>query len=73
VGKSLYQAEHELIWASSKKFLMKQLVFCANDFALRSAASEGIALLAHKGCLTDTSVMVLSPSWARDAALLQPL
>jgi len=52
---------------------MKQLVFCADDFALHGAASEGIASLAHKGCLTATSVMVLSPRWATDAALLQPL
>jgi len=52
---------------------MKQLVFCADDFALHGAASEGIASLAHKGCLTATSAMVLSPRWATDAALLQPL
>jgi predicted glycoside hydrolase/deacetylase ChbG (UPF0249 family) len=52
---------------------MKKLVFCADDFALHGAASEGIASLAYKGCLTATSAMVLSPRWAADAALLQPL
>ncbi len=52
---------------------MKNLVFCADDFALHAAASEGIATLAHKGCITATSVMVLSPRWPSDAALLEPL
>jgi predicted glycoside hydrolase/deacetylase ChbG (UPF0249 family) len=52
---------------------MKKLVFCADDFALHRAASEGIAALAHKGCITATSVMVLSPRWSTDAALLRPL
>lgn len=52
---------------------MKQLVICADDFALHRGASEGIASLAHRGCVTATSVMVLSPRWPEDAALLQPL
>jgi predicted glycoside hydrolase/deacetylase ChbG (UPF0249 family) len=52
---------------------MKKLVFCADDFALHGAASEGIASLAHKGCLTATSVMVLSPRWPKDVALLESL
>jgi predicted glycoside hydrolase/deacetylase ChbG (UPF0249 family) len=52
---------------------MKKLVFCADDFALHGAASEGIAALAHKGCLTATSVMVLSPRWPSDATLLGAL
>jgi predicted glycoside hydrolase/deacetylase ChbG (UPF0249 family) len=52
---------------------MKKLVFCADDFALHRAASEGIAELAHKGCISATSVMVLSPRWPSDAALLEPL
>ncbi len=52
---------------------MKQLVFCADDFSLHGPASEGIAALAQKGCITATSVMVLSPRWPADAALLKPL
>ena len=52
---------------------MKQLVLCADDFALQSGASQGIAALAQQGCLTATSAMVLSPHWPRDAALLAPL
>ena len=52
---------------------MKKLVFCADDFALHGAASEGIAALAQKGCITATSVMVLSPRWATDVTWLQPL
>lgn len=52
---------------------MKKMVFCADDFALHGAASSGIATLAHKGCLTATSVMVLSPRWPTDVALLEPL
>ena len=52
---------------------MKKLVFCADDFALHSAASEGIASLAHQGCLTATSVMVLSPRWPTDVTLLESL
>jgi len=53
--------------------LMKKLVFCADDFALHGAASEGIATLAQKGCITATSVMVLSPRWQTDVKLLEPL
>lgn len=52
---------------------MKQLVLCADDFALHEAASRGIAHLARNARLSATSVMVLSPRWARDVALLQPL
>ncbi len=52
---------------------MKKLVFCADDFALHAAASEGIAALAQKGCITATSVMVLSPRWPTDVTWLQRL
>ena len=52
---------------------MKKLVFCADDFALHGAASEGIASLAHQGCLTATSVMVLSPRWPTDVIFLESL
>jgi predicted glycoside hydrolase/deacetylase ChbG (UPF0249 family) len=52
---------------------MKRLILCADDFAIHAAASEGIAALARAGRLSATSVMVLSPRWADDAALLQDL
>ncbi len=52
---------------------MKKLVLCADDFALHSAASKGIASLAEKGCITATSAMVLSPRWSTDVKLLEPL
>jgi predicted glycoside hydrolase/deacetylase ChbG (UPF0249 family) len=52
---------------------MKKLVFCADDFALHGAASEGIVSLAHQGRLTATSAMVLSPRWPADVTLLESL
>ncbi len=51
----------------------KQIVLCADDFAVHEAASRGIAQLAAKGRLSATSVMVLSPRWRQDVALLQDL
>lgn len=53
--------------------MAKHLIFCADDFAVNEAASQGIAALARGGRLSATSVMVLSPRWAQDAALLQEL
>lgn len=50
---------------------MKPLILCADDFAVHAAASRGIAQLAALGRISATSVMVLSPRWAQDAALLQ--
>lgn len=52
---------------------MKRLILCADDFALHEAASRGIAQLAAMGRISATSVMVLSPRWAQDAALLVEL
>lgn len=52
---------------------LKGLILCADDFAVHSAASQGIAELARLGRLTATSVMSLSPRWAQDAALLQEM
>ena len=52
---------------------MKQVVLCADDFAVHEAASRGIAELARLGRLSATSVMVLSPRWPQDVALLRPL
>jgi len=50
---------------------MKQLVLCADDFALNASVSHGIAELVRLGCLSATSAMVLSPRWSQDAALLR--
>jgi chitin disaccharide deacetylase len=50
-----------------------KLVVCADDFAIHREASEGIATLAHRGRLSATSVMSLSPRWSQDGALLAPL
>jgi len=47
--------------------------FCADDFGMNKAVSQGIAELAQRGRLNATSVMSLAPGWAADAALLQPL
>lgn len=49
------------------------VILCADDFAIHASASEGIADLAVAGRLSATSVMVLSPRWAQDVALLRPL
>lgn len=51
----------------------KRLILCADDFALNAPVSEGIAALARAGRLSATSVMVLSPRWRADAALLREL
>lgn len=52
---------------------LKGVILCADDFAVNASASAGIAKLAARGRLSATSVMVLSPRWAQDAALLQDL
>lgn len=52
---------------------MKQLVLCADDFALHEAASRAIVELGRAGRLSATSVMVLSPRWGMDVALLREL
>ena len=52
---------------------LKGVILCADDFALNGSASLGIARLAAMGRLSATSAMVLSPRWAKDVALLQPL
>ena len=52
---------------------MKPLILCADDFAVHAAASAGIVALAQAGRLSATSVMVLSPRWAVDAAALREL
>jgi len=44
------------------------LVLCADDYAVHAPASAGILELARRQRLSATSVMVLSPRWAEDAA-----
>lgn len=52
---------------------MKGVVLCADDFAVNTSVSLGIARLADMGRISATSVMVLSPGWAQDVVLLQDL
>lgn len=52
---------------------MKNIILCADDFALNASASAGIAKLAAMGRISATSVMALAPRWAQDVALLQDL
>lgn len=49
----------------------KRVIICADDFAVHQSASQGIAQLAVAGRISATSVMVLSPRWPHDVALLQ--
>ena len=51
----------------------KPVIVCADDFACSEGVSLAIVELAGQGRLSATSVMVLSPRWVRDAALLQGL
>lgn len=51
----------------------KGVILCADDFAVHASASLGIAKLATMGRISATSVMVLSPRWPQDVALLQDL
>lgn len=48
----------------------RQLIVCADDFAVHPSASLGIVHLARCGRISATSAMVLSPHWPRDVALL---
>lgn len=52
---------------------MKQIVLCADDFCVHESASRGIAQLASVARLSATSVMVLTPRWRQDVALLKDL
>lgn len=49
------------------------VVFCADDFGMNPAVSQGIAQLAQQGRLNATSVMARAPGWPSDVACLQPL
>ena len=50
---------------------IKQVVVCADDYALNAPVSQGIVALAVLGRLSATSVMTLSPRWAEDAVALR--
>lgn len=50
---------------------LKQVVLCADDYALNAPTSQGIVALAVLGCLSATSVMSLSPRWREDVAALR--
>ncbi|OIQ74752.1 hypothetical protein GALL_435890 [mine drainage metagenome] len=52
---------------------VKRIIVCADDFAVHESASLGISRLAQLGRISAASVMVLSPRWGRDVALLLPL
>ncbi len=52
---------------------LRRVILCADDFAVNASASQGIAELAQAGRITATSAMVLSPRWAEDVALLEPV
>ena len=56
---------------STLNTVAKQVVLCADDYALNAPVSQGIVALAQMGRLSATSVMSLSPRWAEDARALR--
>ena len=52
---------------------IKNLVLCADDFAMSASVSEAILRLAQAHRISATSAMVLSPRWSEDAARLKEL
>jgi predicted glycoside hydrolase/deacetylase ChbG (UPF0249 family) len=52
---------------------IKEVVLCADDYALNAPVSQGIVALAVLGRLSATSVMSLSPRWAEDAPSLRDM
>jgi predicted glycoside hydrolase/deacetylase ChbG (UPF0249 family) len=52
---------------------IKDVVLCADDYALNAPVSQGIVALAVLGRLSATSVMSLSPRWAEDAPSLRDM
>lgn len=52
---------------------MKNLVLCADDFALSEPVSKAIVQLAQARRISATSAMVLSPRWPQDASSLKAL
>lgn len=49
----------------------KDVVLCADDYALNAPVSQGIVALARLGRLSATSVMSLSPRWPEDVVALR--
>jgi predicted glycoside hydrolase/deacetylase ChbG (UPF0249 family) len=49
----------------------KEVVLCADDYALNAPVSQGIVALAVLGRLSATSVMSLSPRWTEDVVALR--
>ena len=52
---------------------IKEVVLCADDYALNTPVSQGIVALGVLGRISATSVMSLSPRWAEDALSLRDL
>jgi predicted glycoside hydrolase/deacetylase ChbG (UPF0249 family) len=50
---------------------IKEVVLCADDYALNAPVSQGIVALAVLGRLSATSVMSLSPRWVEDVMALR--
>ncbi len=50
---------------------IKEVVVCADDYALNAPVSQGIVALAVLGRLSATSVMTLSPRWSEDVVALR--
>ena len=50
---------------------IKDVVLCADDYALNAPVSQGIVALVVLGRLSATSVMSLSPRWAEDVVALR--
>jgi predicted glycoside hydrolase/deacetylase ChbG (UPF0249 family) len=51
----------------------KNVVLCADDFALSASVSEAVVQLAQAQRISATSAMVLSPRWREDAVRLKVL
>jgi len=51
--------------------LIRDVVLCADDYALNAPVSQGIVALVMLGRLSATSVMSLSPRWAEDVVALR--
>ena len=52
---------------------MREVVICADDYAISPAVSAGIRELAEAGRLSATGVMSSMPDWPGEAAALRPL
>jgi hypothetical protein len=52
---------------------MREVVLCADDYAVNAPSSQGIVALVTMGRLSATSVMACSPRWAQDAPALRAL